>query len=169
MSGAYVSFTITLSMHAMSVGEWDKVSALLLFPMGFVMLILMGNDLATGNFALLPMAYLDGKREDKDKRVSIVDVLINWLIVYSGNFIGALLFLFLYWSGNTHFGARDSSKYEAFKTVLCSVADSKIVEYIENGAAGWFASVFNGILCNWMVCMGVLLSFSSRSTIGMAI
>ena len=96
MSGAYVSFTMTLSMHAMSLGEWDKVSALLLFPMGFVMLILMGNDLATGNFALLPMAYLDGKRKDKDKGVSIVDVLINWLIVYSGNGIGALLFLFLY-------------------------------------------------------------------------
>lgn len=48
MSGAYLAFTITLSLYATSVG-WDKASAGILFPMGFVMLILMGNDLATGN------------------------------------------------------------------------------------------------------------------------
>ena len=47
MSGAYLGFTITLSLYAGSLG-WDKVAAGLLFPMGFVMLILMGNDLATG-------------------------------------------------------------------------------------------------------------------------
>ena len=51
MSGAYLGFTITLSMYATSL-EWDKVSAGLLFPMGFVMLILMGNDLATGILSL---------------------------------------------------------------------------------------------------------------------
>ena len=47
MSGSYLGFTITLSLYAVSLG-WDKVAAGLLFPMGFVMLILMGNDLATG-------------------------------------------------------------------------------------------------------------------------
>mmetsp|Transcript_11378 Transcript_11378/g.10199 ORF Transcript_11378/g.10199 Transcript_11378/m.10199 type:complete len:350 (+) Transcript_11378:67-1116(+) len=177
MSGAYLGFTITLSLYARSLG-WDAVAAGLLFPMGFVMLILMGNDLATGNFALLPMAYLDGLRKDKGRgkgnkqstneyRVSIMDILVNWFVVYIGNFLGALLFLFLVWGGMTHFGGRDESKYSDYKDVLCLVTESKTLGYKSTGGAqGWFAALFNGILCNWMVTMGVLLAFSSKSTIG---
>ena len=123
------------------------------------------------------MAYLDGKQREKERckhsqnmvsyTVTIMDILINWLVVYCGNFMGALMYLFFLWGGQTHFGQRDISKYSDFKTVLCSVTESKTVGYISTGGgAGWFAALFNGILCNWMVTMGVLLSFSSKSTIG---
>ncbi len=57
MSGAYLGFTISLAISASSESNgWDKVSATILFPMGFVMLILMGNDLATGNFGNIPIS-----------------------------------------------------------------------------------------------------------------
>ena len=105
--------------------------------------------------------------QDDTHTISVFEMLRNWTIVYLGNFIGALLFLFLFWSGTTHFGARDESAYEPLASVLCSVTTSKTVAYISTGgAAGWFAAVCNGALCNWMVTMGVMLSFSSRSTIG---
>jgi len=83
-----------------------------------------------------------------------------------GNFIGTLTFLLILWGGMTHFGARDESGYAAFSEKLCGVVFNKVNVYMKTGVAGWFASVFNGILCNWMVTMGVLLAFSSRSTIG---
>ena len=55
------------------------------------------------------------------------EVLMNWLIVYTGNFIGSLLFLFIYWAGMTHFGSiYDEDVYEPFKTALCSVTYKKI-------------------------------------------
>eukprot|EP01084_Bolivina_argentea_P083007 150299_1 len=162
MSGSYLGFSITLSIYAVSIG-WDKISAALLFPTGFVMLMLMGNDLATGNFCLLPMAYLAGKR----KLISIGMILINWTVVYLGNFLGALTYLFFMWGAITHFGQRNITKYEMFVNVLCNITETKILGYVETGgAAGWFAAMFNGILCNWMVTMAVLLSFSSKSTIG---
>merc|ERR1740123_506409 len=163
MSGCYLGFAITLTTYAISLG-WDKVSAALLFPMGFVLLILMGNDLATGNFALLPMAYWNQRQNEK--KISIKMILQNWLVVYGGNFIGCLLYLFILWGGYTHFGARDKTKYADFKLALCTATTSKTLGYSDNGSAGWFAALFNGILCNWMVTMGVLLSFSSKSTIG---
>eukprot|EP01084_Bolivina_argentea_P151407 264260_1 len=167
MSGSYLGFSITLTIYAISQG-WDKVSAALLFPTGFVMLILMGNDLATGNFALLPMAYLSGRgKANTPNPISITMILLNWLIVYTGNFMGTLTYLFFLWGGNTHFGQRSTDKYSAFKDVLCAITESKSIGYYETGgAAGWFAAMFNGLLCNWMVTMGVLLAFSSKSTIG---
>jgi formate/nitrite transporter FocA (FNT family) len=61
----------------------------LLFPIGLVMLVLLGLELATGNFALLPIAVAAGE-------VSMRQVLRNWSGVYLGNLAGsagdALLF-----------------------------------------------------------------------------
>jgi len=143
------------------------------------MLILMGNDLATGNFALLPMAYLyqriqspvtrtrGSSRDSGKKKISMLMIWVNWIVVYFGNFLGTLTFLFILWGGMTHFGARNESGYSKFSEKLCSVVFNKVNLYMETGGvAGWFASFFNGILCNWMVTMGVLLAFSSKSTIG---
>eukprot|EP01084_Bolivina_argentea_P083006 150295_1 len=166
MSGSYLGFSISLTVYALSL-DWDPISAAILFAMGFVMLILMGNDLATGNFALLPMAYIHYKgQKDKKNNVSIKMILINWTVVYCGNFIGALLYVFILWGGQTHFGQINISYYEGFKDSLCTVTENKTLIYKETGGAGWFASFFNGIACNWMVTMAVLLSFSSKSTLG---
>ena len=67
----------------------------------------------------------------------------------------------------THFGARNELKYTDFKQVLCDVTSGKVSGYMETGGGKlWFAALFNGILCNWMVTMGVLLSFSSKSIVG---
>ena len=87
LSGSYLGFAITLTMTAMDYG-WDKVSASLLFPFGFLLLILSGNSLATGNFALLPMALINkyrGKTDNKVKEDMNAKLLaMNWLIVYLG-------------------------------------------------------------------------------------
>eukprot|EP01083_Nonionella_stella_P224230 798364_1 len=111
------------------------------------------------------MAYLFSSKRKKN-HVSIGMIMANWLVVYCGNFAGAMLYLFLLWSGMTHFGALDSAQYEDFEEVLCQGSGAKVVLYKSTGVNGWFAAVCDGILCNWMVTLAVLLSFSSKATIG---
>ena len=90
--------------------------------------------------------------------------------VYLGNFAGTLLCLFILWGGMTHFGKRDESEYAAFKYVLCATADGKVLSYLNTGGvAGWVGSMFNGMLANWLVTLAVLLSISSKTTIGKVI
>src|SRR5438552_17791843 len=48
------------------------------FPVGFVMLVLLGLELATGNFALLPMGVAG-------RTVRMSELLRNWAWVYLGN------------------------------------------------------------------------------------
>ena len=57
-----------------------------LFPVGFCMLYLMGFDLLTGVFTLVPLALID-----KRPRRHRPGVLRNWGLVFVGNFAGALL------------------------------------------------------------------------------
>jgi len=55
------------------------------FPWGFVILVLLGLELVTGNFALLPAGVMLG-------RFRITKLLRNWAWVYLGNLIGSLLY-----------------------------------------------------------------------------
>ena len=54
----------------------------LVFSLGLILVIVGGAELFTGN-NLIVMAWASG-------RISWVQVLRNWLIVYVGNFVGAV-------------------------------------------------------------------------------
>ena len=73
LSGSYLGFAITIVVVAISNG-FHKTTAALLFPFGFLLLILSGNSLATGNFALLPMALVYDKHKKKSGRIDTVKV-----------------------------------------------------------------------------------------------
>ncbi len=59
-----------------------------MFPIGLILVVVLGAELFTGNNALLIPSYM--KREH-----SMATVVRNWTLVYIGNFIGALLFTWL--------------------------------------------------------------------------
>src|SRR5262249_5214395 len=46
------------------------------------------------------------------------------------------------------------------------VAQAKTMGYAAFGARGLAAAFVKGVLCNWMVTLGAVLAFASRSTIG---
>jgi formate/nitrite transporter FocA (FNT family) len=52
----------------------------------------------------------------------------------------------------------------ANKMILAATA--KTVGYQHMGAAGMFTAFVKAMLCNWLVCLGVVLAMGSRSTIG---
>src|SRR5438093_7572621 len=56
LAGALLGYATSLVMVILSQGLPPLVGALC-FPVGFVMLVLLGLELATGNFALLPVGY----------------------------------------------------------------------------------------------------------------
>jgi formate transporter len=155
LAGAFLGYATSLVFVILSQGLPPIVGAII-FPVGFVMLVLLGLELATGNFALLPAAWMGG-------RVSGADILRNWTFVYLGNLLGSLLYAYLFYLAITSFGANNGG---ALGDQLRSVAQKKTVAYAALGAAGWGTALVKGVLCNWMVTIGTMLAFASRSTAG---
>src|SRR5712692_8045562 len=79
LAGALLGYATSLVMVILSQGLPPIVGAAL-FPVGFVILVLLGLELATGNFALLPVGYAGGA-------VRMRDLWRNWTWVYVGNVI----------------------------------------------------------------------------------
>jgi formate/nitrite transporter FocA (FNT family) len=128
----------------------------ILFPVGFVILVLLGLELATGNFALLPMGWAAGE-------ISFLGMLRNPGWVYLGNLAGSLFYGFLFYLAVTNCGAGGSG---AVGELMKSAAQKKTIAYMAIGLRGWETAFIKGVLCNWMVTLGAVLAMASRSTIG---
>ena len=155
LAGVFLGYATSLVFVALSQGLPALVGAII-FPVGFVMLVLLGFELATGNFALLPAAWMD-------QRISGGAMLRNWMLVYMGNLIGSLLYALLFYLAVTSFGANNGA---ALGDQLRQAAERKTVAYAALGIGGWGTAFIKAILCNWMVTIGTMLAFASRSTIG---
>src|ERR1700736_1678939 len=87
LAGAFLGYATSLAIMVSSQGLPPIVGAIL-FPVGFVILALLGLELVTGNFALLPAGLMAGT-------VRFTKMLRNWGWVYLGNLIGSLLYAVL--------------------------------------------------------------------------
>ena len=84
MAGAILALAAAFAV-TITVNTGNALVGAMLFPVGFIMLYLMGFDLLTGVFTLVPLALLD-----KRPGVTWRGVLRNWWLVFVGNFAGAL-------------------------------------------------------------------------------
>ena len=129
-----------------------------LFPVGFIMLYLMKFDLLTGVFTLVPLAWLDRR-----PGITLGQIMRNWGLVFVGNFTGALTTAFfvsfiLTYGYNTDGGALAAK--------VATIGEARTLGYQEHGLAGWFTIFIRGMLCNWMVSMGVVGAMISTSASG---
>jgi formate/nitrite transporter FocA (FNT family) len=91
-------------------------------------------------------------------------MLPSWGWIFVGNLFGSLVFgMLLAVALTTALHAEDKTGL-AHKLVL--VATAKTAGYEHAAGAGMFTVFVKGILCNWLVCLGVVLATASRSTIG---
>jgi formate transporter len=127
----------------------------LIFPAGYVTLSFLGLEMATGSFATMPIGMYAG-------RVTPVQLVRNWSWTLAGNLLGGLFFGWLLWFSFTQGG---SIAPNPMLTVITHVAEHK-VEYIKYGAVGWCAAIGMGVLCNWLVSLGSVMSKATRSTVG---
>lgn len=155
LSGALLGIGTSLAFTATSQTGLGIVGALL-FPSCFVIVILLGLELVTGSFAVLPVAYFD-------KKIGFLEMGKNLLTVYLGNLIGGVIYAFLFWISITNFGHTADSPVAA---AIMKAAEGKTLGYAKYGVDGTITVFTKAILCNWMVTMAVVMGLTSTSASG---
>lgn len=160
MAGAILAlaavFAITVAMKSGS-----PILGACLFPVGFIMLYLMKFDLLTGVFMLVPLALID-----KRPGVTMNQVLRNWGLVAFGNLLGALTVAFMMaWIFTYGFNTDGG----AIAKKVAGIGEARTLGYSSYGLDGWITVFIRGMLCNWMVSMGVVGAMISTSVSGKAL
>jgi formate transporter len=153
LSGAILGIATSFAIVA-AVQTNTPVVGALVFPVGFVMIVLLGLELVTGSFALLPMAQMEGA-------IGWAGTMRNWAWVFVGNLGGSLLYAALLWGVLTMFGETPGGPVG---DRIIALTEAKTLAYAAHGHAGWATAFVKGALCNWMVCMGVVMGMTSTST-----
>jgi formate/nitrite transporter len=149
--GTATSFAFTA---AVTTGQ--PLVGALIFPVGLVMIVILGLELITGSFALLPLAYLQ-------RRSSMRSVVANWGWVFLGNLLGSVAYGILLAIALTNFWHAEPTGVAAR---IVATAEAKTIAYQALGAAGVITALVKAMLCNWLVCLGVVMAMASSSTIG---
>ena len=90
-------------------------------------------------------------------------MLVNWSWVFLGNLIGSVFYAGLLVIALTMAGQVEPAGVAAR---MIKIAEAKTLGYAQFGGAGMLTVFVKAILCNWMVCLGVVMAMSSTSTIG---
>jgi formate/nitrite transporter len=156
LAGALLAVSSAFATYA-AVQTGMPIVGALIFPVGLAMIVLLGLDLVTGAFGIIPLGI-------HARRVSGGQMLANWGWIFLGNLAGSVAFgALLALALTMSFHAEDKTGL-AQKIVL--VATAKTAGYEHAGSAGMLTVFIKGMLCNWLVCLGVILGASSRSTFG---
>lgn len=157
MAGAILAIS---AVFAITIGIQTGVPLIgaLLFPVGFCMLYLLGYDLLTGVFVLTPLAWID-----KRVGVTIPRILKHWGLVFLGNFAGALTVAVLMAVVYTYGFATEPNE---IGNKIAHIGESRTLGYKEYGLGGWLTIFIRGMLCNWMVSLGVIGAMISTSVSG---
>ncbi len=155
LSGALLAFATTLALTATAQTNTPLVGALV-FPVGFVMIVLLGLELVTGSFAVTTLAAVDGRK-------SWGAVMANLTWVFLANLAGSVAYGALFYVVLTSFGTEAPS---GIALRIAQIAEAKTTAYAAHGFAGLVTVFVKAVLCNWMVCLGVVMAFTSQSTIG---
>lgn len=154
LAGVYIAFGGILSLvigfgfPEITAGNpsLQKLLSGCMFPIGLILVVILGAELFTGNNALLIPAFMR-------KEYGIWPVVKNWALVYLGNFIGAIVFTYflVYQCGLT--------ATEPYHGAIIKIAEAKV-------SMPWGMVFLKGIGANWCVCLAVWLTLSSRGFVG---
>ncbi len=151
--GLAAGFAVTITVQT-----GNALVGALLFPVGFSLIYLLGFDLLTGVFTLVPLALIARR-----PGVTWRSMLRNWGLVLVGNFAGALTVAVMIAITLTMGFATDPN---AVGQRLAEIGAARTVGYEEFGAAGMLTLFVRGVLCNWMVSTGVVAAMMSTSVSG---
>lgn len=82
----------------------------------------------------------------------------NWAWVFLGNLLGAVAYAALF--------VATTGPQSDIGRQLAALAEAKTLGYARLGPSGLRQVLAKAVLCNWMVTLGVALSFTSQSTGG---
>lgn len=148
LAGAFIAlgaafFTATITGSELGMGPTRLVGGVA-FSLGLVLVIVGGAELFTGN-SLIVLARADGK-------ITSVQLLRNWGIVYLGNAVGGVGTAVL-----VHLtGLLDGGDVAV---TAVAIAEAKV-------ALAPSEAFFRGVLCNVLVCLAVWMCFAAHSVSG---
>ncbi|NQT07022.1 MAG: formate/nitrite transporter family protein [Candidatus Omnitrophica bacterium] len=152
LAGIYIAFGANGAIAILSGGTLDPGLARFLagsvFSVGLMLVIIPGSELFTGNI-LMTIGYIY-------RKYTFSKVLRNWLLVYLGNMLGAILIGWLVYTSGLfgHVGNLSAAGETAVR-----IAEAKLeLPFVE--------ALSRGILCNMLVCLAVIMCIASRTVIG---
>ena len=147
MAGAFISmgamfFLLVVSDSALPFAAQRLIGGCS-FSLGLLLVVVCGAELFTGNTMIVMSAA--------SKKISWAAVLKNWLVVFFGNFVGALVMVVLVCLSN--FQGMNAG---AIGTTIVSVAAGKM-------SPDWLTLFAKGIMCNFSVCLAVWIAYGSKT------
>lgn len=149
-AGGYIAlgfvFFVTSQVGAdqMSYGA-AKVLGGVAFATGLALVVLTGAELFTSSTLTLTARASD--------RITTWQLLRNWVVVFVGNFFGALTITGLVYLGRTWEQASGGWWAVVLETSLKKVSHDFLTAFVL------------GILCNLMVCLAIWAAYSGRTTV----
>lgn len=113
------------------------------FPIGLILVVVLGAELFTGNNAMLMPLYMK-------RGCTIGDIALNWTAVWCGNLVGALIvgYFLVYLSGLT--------AADPYHSAIVGIAEAKV-------SMPQYVVFLKAIGANWCVCLAVWLAMSGNT------
>jgi formate transporter FocA len=140
--GAIFATTVAAASSSLPYGV-ARLLIGLAFTVGLILVVVGGAELFTGN-TLITMAFASGK-------VTIWQLLRNWVVVYIGNFVGGVLTAYIVFLGKQYSFGGGSLGLAAL-----NIGNAKV-------GFTFIQAIALGIMCNALVCMAVWMCYSART------
>lgn len=126
------------------VGGLSQYYSGLVFPIGIIASYCAGGELFTETCLLIMPFFI--------RSITVLEMLLTWLIVYIGNFIGTILVSLLIVYGHI------PNMFEA------NLAQNFITLGIAKCSLGFGEAFIKGLLCNFYNCLAYWVGFGGRET-----
>lgn len=149
MAGSFIALAAVGASVAPVSAPWASLGKLLsacVFPAGLAMVLLTGSELFTGNCLMVVSAM--------EKEITWRAMLRNWVLVYVGNFAGAVLV-----AAAVVYGGTPSLFGNALGGALIDTAAAKL-------SLSFGSAFLRGMLCNFLVCIAVWIAAGARDIQG---
>jgi len=116
-----------------------------LFPLGLILVVIGGAELFTSDCAVIPFAVIN-------KQLKAKSIAKIWTIVYTGNFVGALVVAYFF---AIQTGLLQSNPWH----------DAAVKLAVHKTEGSFWVTFIKGVGANWLVCMAVWLSYAAKDVI----
>lgn len=140
---AFVFYATTQTANGAVPWGLSKLVGGILFSLGRIMVVVYGSELFTSS-TMTAVARVSG-------RISTVQMLRNWVVVYFGNFVGAIFIVLLTWFAGQIMAADGQWGLTILKTAQHKIHHT------------WVEAFSLGIFCNIMVCIAVWMTYADRT------
>lgn len=149
MAGFFLVIAIILSFSTAAVlfpkyPDIARVVNAVCFSIGISLIVFLGGELFTGNNLIMALGVYEN-------RITWRNSLRVWIISYIGNFIGVFILGFIF--------VKSRASYDILTDYLRPIVEAKLsIPTVE--------LFLRGVLCNFIVCIAILISFRMKSESG---